>query len=220
MQPTTAVIYCRVSTESQGAQGLGMDAQVARCLAFCEAEGLVVLDTVREVESGTHDDRPMLAEALTLARARRAALVVAKVDRLGRRLGTVVRVLDGRAPVYVAELGRAASRLVVEIQAVVAADEARRISDRTRAALAQAKARGTQLGNPRWSESIEGARAARVSRADEFATAVLPAIDSIRAAGVTTLAGIAECLTARGIRTARGGQEWNAKQVSRVLART
>ncbi len=219
MQPTAAVIYCRVSTAGQGATGLGMDAQMARCLAFCDSEGLDVLDTFREVESGTQDDRPMLAEALTLARSRRAALVVAKVDRLGRRLSTVVRVLDGRAPVYVAELGRAASRLVVEIQAVIASDEARRISDRTRAALAQAKERGTQLGNPRWAESIDGARAARMSKADRFAASVMPAIDEIKAAGVATLDGIANCLTARGVRTSRGGQEWNAKQVSRVLAR-
>jgi DNA invertase Pin-like site-specific DNA recombinase len=219
MQPTAAVIYCRVSTASQGASGLGMDAQEARCSIFCVTEGLTVLDTYREVESGTHDDRPMLAEALTLARSRRAALVVAKVDRLGRRLGTVVRILDGRAPVYVAELGRAASRLVVEIQAVVAADEARRISERTKAALEQAKARGVQLGNPRWSESISGARAARMTKADRFAASVMPAVEQIRSAGVTTLAGIAGCLTARGIRTSRGGQEWNAKQVSRVLAR-
>ena len=219
MEPTAAVVYCRVSTEVQGVSGLGMDAQEARCRIFCEAEGLTILDTFREVESGTHDGRPMLAEALRLARSRRAALVVAKVDRLGRKLATVVRVLDGRAPVYVAELGRAASRLVVEIQAVVAADEARRISERTRAALAQAQQRGVQLGNPRWAESIEGARAARVSKADQFAASIQPAIDEIRAAGVTTLSGIAQCLTARGIRTSRGGSEWNAKQVSRVLAR-
>jgi DNA invertase Pin-like site-specific DNA recombinase len=219
MQPTAAVIYCRVSTASQGASGLGMDAQAARCLAFCDTEGLEVLHTFREVESGTQDDRPMLADALTLARSRRAALIVAKVDRLGRRLSTVVRVLDGRSPVYVAELGRAASRLVVELQAVIASDEARKISDRTKAALAQAKARGTQLGNPRWSESIDGARAARVSKADRFAASIMPAVGEIKAAGVTTLDGIAKCLTARGIRTSRGGQEWNAKQVSRVLAR-
>jgi len=219
VMPAAAVIYCRVSTASQGATGLGMAAQEARCLAFCEAEGLTVLDVYREVQSGTDDGRPLLAEAMTLARSRRAALVVAKVDRLGRRLAKVVQILDGRSPVYVAELGRTASRLVVELQAVIAADEARRISDRTKAALAQAKVRGVQLGNPRWADSIEGARAARMSKADNFAAALAPTIDEIKAAGVSTLSGIAGCLTARGVRTSRGGQEWTAKQVSRVLKR-
>ena len=134
MEATAAVIYCRVSTAGQGASGLGMAVQEAMCAAFCEQEMLQVLDTFREVESGKRDDRPMLADALTLARRQRAALVVAKVDRLGRRLATVARVLDGRSPVYVAELGRSASQLVVELMAVVAADEGRRISERTRAA--------------------------------------------------------------------------------------
>ena len=217
--PTAAVIYCRVSTVGQGASGLGMAAQEARCLAFCVAEGLTVLDVYREVESGTDDGRPLLAEAMAMARTRRAALVVAKVDRLGRRLAKVVQILDGRSPVYVAELGRTASRLVVELQAVIAADEARRISDRTKAALAQAKVRGVQLGNPRWAESIDGARAARMGKADRFAAGMAPTIEEIKAAGVTTLAGIARCLEARGIRTSRGGQEWTAKQVSRVIAR-
>jgi DNA invertase Pin-like site-specific DNA recombinase len=203
----------------QGAKGLGMAAQEARCLSFCEAEGLTVLHVYREVESGTQDDRPMLAEALTVARSRRAALMVAKVDRLGRRLSTVVRILDGRSPVYVAELGRAASCLVVELQAVIAADEARRISDRTKAALAQAKQRGVKLGNPRWQESIDGARAARMGKADRFAASLAPAIEEIKAAGVSTLSGIAGCLEARGVRTSRGGPEWTAKQVSRVLDR-
>ena len=68
-------------------------------------------------------------------------------------------------------------------------------------------------------ESIDGARAARMSKADRFAAALAPTIDEIKAAGVSTLSGIAGCLTARGVRTSRGGQEWTAKQVSRVLAR-
>jgi DNA invertase Pin-like site-specific DNA recombinase len=116
-----------------------------------------------------------------------------------------------------------ANRLTVHIMAAVAEHEAAMISQRTRAALAAAKACGVKLegdrGNIR-AIAVEGRRIAvarRVAQADRRAADVAPAIRELKAAG-TSLRGIAADLTARGIPTPQGGT-WSAVQVSRVLAR-
>jgi hypothetical protein len=89
--------------------------------------------------------------------------------------------------------------------------------DLTKAGLAKAKAQGVKLGNPKIG-TIESGRAKRTQIANERAANILPIIDAIRAAGVTTLIGVADALNARGLRTARGNM-WSATEVSRTLAR-
>jgi DNA invertase Pin-like site-specific DNA recombinase len=92
------------------------------------------------------------------------------------------------------------------------------ISQRTKAALAQKKAEGVVLGNPRLDEfrgnGAEGNRAA----AEVFAATVLPIINGVRKAGATSLREIAKALNDRGVATARGGS-WHASNVANVLAR-
>jgi DNA invertase Pin-like site-specific DNA recombinase len=107
---------------------------------------------------------------------------------------------------------------MVGIMALVAEDEAERISQRTKAALAAAKARGVKLGGIRSREAVNTSISRRVSAADQHATSVLPIIKEIRAAGVTSLNGIAQALQARGVRTARGGR-WHAQTVRNVILR-
>ena len=93
------------------------------------------------------------------------------------------------------------------------------IAQRTREALAAAKARGVKLGNPRLAEARAGVTAARIAAADAFAANVRPIIREIQKSGVTSLRGVAKALSARGIKTARGG-EWTAVQVSDILERS
>ncbi len=111
-----------------------------------------------------------------------------------------------------------ANRLTVGITALVAEDEAERISQRTKAALEAAKARGVRLGGMRNREAVANGVARRKAMADQHAASVVPIIDEIRAAGITSLEGIATALTARGIPTARGGR-WHASTVRNLLLR-
>ena len=116
-----------------------------------------------------------------------------------------------------------ANRLTIHILAAVAEHEAKAISERTKAALAAAKARGRVLGGFRGHVVDDGARRASLAtrRAVSAARAadIAPVIAELRASGVTSLLGIASALHERGIPAPRGGASWSAAQVSRVLAR-
>jgi hypothetical protein len=105
------------------------------------------------------------------------------------------------------------------LYAALAEKERALISQRTRAALAAKKAQGVKLGNPRAAETVGKAHAANRAAADQFAANVLPIVRTIQATGISSFAGIAEALNARGIRTARGGT-WHASTVRNLLARS
>jgi Recombinase-like helix-turn-helix domain len=139
--------------------------------------------------------------------------------RRGGRLRPHSRVRRGRE-----RQGRGCARPAAtagsRLSAALAEKERRLISDRTKAALAQRKAQGKRLGNPRNAEYAAAlGRAAQVSEADCFAANILPIVEAIRASGISTLAGIAEALNARGIRSARGGQ-WRISSVQNLMARS
>jgi DNA invertase Pin-like site-specific DNA recombinase len=118
-----------------------------------------------------------------------------------------------RVPFLVAELGPRVPPFMLHIYAAFAEEERRMISERTRAALQAAKARGVKLGNPK----IEVAHAKNKAEADAFAASVKPMIEALRAEGLS-LRAIAAKLTERGVETARGGR-WEAAQVRGVLQR-
>jgi DNA invertase Pin-like site-specific DNA recombinase len=105
-----------------------------------------------------------------------------------------------------AELGSDADPFMLHLCAALAEKERRQISERTRAALAARKERGTKLGNPRNAGAAAAGRRVQVSAAAEFAETVLPIIASLQKSGITSLRGIAVALNGRGVRTARGGR--------------
>jgi DNA invertase Pin-like site-specific DNA recombinase len=123
-----------------------------------------------------------------------------------------------RVPFIVAELGIDTDPFMLHLFAALAEKERAMISRRTKDALAAAKARGVRLGNPNLAATTAEAAAARTAAADAFAAKVRPIIREIQNSGVTSLRGVARALTARGIRTARGG-DWTAVQVSDILRR-
>jgi DNA invertase Pin-like site-specific DNA recombinase len=219
-----AVAYYRVSTERQRKSGLGIDAQRDAVVRFAEGEGFEITSEFVEAESGKGADaldrRPRLAAALSAARCCKCVVIVAKLDRLSRDVAFISGLMAQRVPFIVAELGADADPFMLHLYAALAEKERRLIAERTRNALAQRKAQGNRLGNPRnVKEAAALGRAARVSEADRFAANVLPIVAAIRASGINTLAGIADALNARGIRSARGGN-WHASAVQNLIARS
>lgn len=141
---------------------------------------------------------------------RRTRLLVAKLDRLRRRAADILRLLDEpRVDFTIADMPNA-TPLAVGIMAVLAEDEAKRIRERTKAALAAAKARGVQLGSPerlRHADPRERARASaavRSAKAGRFAEDLGEVVDELRAEGATSLRALAAGLNERGLRTPRG----------------
>lgn len=220
------IAYLRVSTAGQGRSGLGIEAQRAAVANYLNGGDWKIIEEFTEIESGRRDDRPVLDKALAAARIHRAAVVVAKVDRLTRSLSFLSRLLDAGVDVRFADLPAIegpTGRFMLQQMAAVAELEAGMISARTKAALAAARARGVKLGGDRGNrlsaEARAAGRAARAATAAARAGDLAPTIAEIRAAGATSLREIAAVLNARKIPTARGAGEWTAVQVSRVLAR-
>jgi DNA invertase Pin-like site-specific DNA recombinase len=219
------VAYYRVSTARQGRSGLGLEAQAEAIARFAEAEGLEVVKTFTEVETGKGADalerRPQLAAALAEARRRgKCAVAVAKLDRLSRDVHFISGLMMQRVPFLVAELGADVDPFVMHLFAAIAEKERALISTRTKAALAAAKARGTKLGGDRGSLTNEVRQAAVASlqtQAKAFADSVKPAIDKLRAQGASSLRELARGLSAQGMPTARGAANWTAAGVARVL---
>ena len=221
------VAYYRVSTDRQGKSGLGLDAQRAAVAQYVAGAGGVVAAEFEEVESGKRNDRPQLAAALAACRARRAALVIAKLDRLARNARFLLHVVEGtgEAGVVFCDLPSVppgpVGKFLLTQMAAVAELEAGLISQRTRAALAAAKARGTVLGNPRLRagspDQARAAAAAKSAQARARAADVLPYLDAARRAGARTLHELAEALTNRGVPTPAGRATWQPEQVRRIV---
>jgi len=224
---TRFVAYYRVSTDRQGRSGLGLDAQREAVARYVAGVGGEVAATFEEVESGKRNDRLELAAALAACRARRATLIIAKLDRLARNARFLLSVVEGSGEggVVFCDLPQVppgpVGKFLLTQMAAVAELEAGLISQRTRAALAVAKARGVQLGNPRLrAGSPEQARAAakvKSIQARARAADVAPYLDAARRAGARTLHELAAALTARGVPTPGGRREWRPEQVRRIL---
>lgn len=216
------VTYLRVSTKRQGDSGLGLDAQRKAVSDYLNGGAWAVCGEFVEIESGKSDvNRPQLQRAIAACRIYGAKLLIAKFDRLSRDAHFLLG-LEKAGIEFVATDNPHANRLTVGIMALVADEERRAISARTKAALAAAKARGVKLGGDRGATLSSAAKAkgvqARIAMADNRATDLRPIIAEIRAAGARSLRQIAEALNERDILTAKGGR-WSAVQVSRIEAR-
>jgi Site-specific recombinases, DNA invertase Pin homologs len=212
------VVYRRVSTSDQGRSGLGLEAQDRDIRLYLDNYAEVPFEVIGEfleVQSGKDNDRPELAKALDLCRRTGAELLVAKLDRLSRRVSFIATLMDDpKVRLRVAAMPNA-DKFQLHIYAALAEQERDFISLRTKAALAEAKAQGRKLGGLR---DKTGARNEAIQRdAQAFARKVAPIVQPMRTSGAT-LADIAEALDGAGISTARGGK-WTATQVKRVLDR-
>jgi DNA invertase Pin-like site-specific DNA recombinase len=215
------VAYYRVSTQKQGRSGLGLEAQRHAVAEFLDGGDWKIVGEFTEVESGKKSDRPELARALAMCRLHGATLVIAKLDRLSRNAYFLFGLEKAGVDFVAADMPNA-NRLTVHIMAVVAEDEAERISKRTKDALAAAKKRGKKLGGFRGFMPTARMRKlsaeARQERTEARASDLAPIIKDLQAAGKTSLRAIAAGLNEQGIPTARGG-EWSSPQIMRLLER-
>jgi DNA invertase Pin-like site-specific DNA recombinase len=206
------VAYYRVSTDKQGITGLGMEAQRQAVARYINSTGKLVSEFT-EVESGRRDsNRPQLHTALAECRRRPAVLLIARLDRLARNVAFIANLMNSDVEFVAVDMPQA-NRLTIHILAAVAEHEREMISQRTKAALAAAKARGTKLGNPRYKESIARARAARGIR--QPAPEVLSLVSGMRKQG-KGLRAIARELNRLNIRTPQGCK-WYASSIKKRL---
>jgi DNA invertase Pin-like site-specific DNA recombinase len=213
------VSYLRVSTDKQGRSGLGVEAQREAVTRHMARVGGVEVAAFVEVESGKRADRPQLLQALAAARAHGATLLIAKLDRLGRNVHFVSGLMESGVDFVACDMP-AANKLTIHIIAAMAEHEAQMISERTRAALAATKARGTILGGYRGGPAPTDAHRAKATTAKQMKAAnrardLGPLLATIRSEGHVSLPAMAAALNARGIPTARGCA-WTPTAVRRV----
>jgi DNA invertase Pin-like site-specific DNA recombinase len=209
--------YLRVSTDRQGQRGYGLEAQHKAIADYLTGGSWELLGEFVEIESGKRNDRPQLEAALAACKRHKAKLVIAKLDRLSRNLAFIATLMERRVDFVCCDMPEA-NRLTIHIIAAMAEHERSMISERTKAALAAAKARGVRLGSKKLAEARKLAAVAIKAGADRYAANVLPIIREIQRAGATTREDIANALNARGIATARGGR-WYGSSVRNILAR-
>lgn len=212
------VPYFRVSTDQQGRSGLGLEAQQRAVGEYVRGVGGEMLDEFIEIESGKRSDRPELARALAHARRKKATLVVAKLDRLARNTHFITSLQRSGVSFRAADMPQA-NEFMVQIIAAVAEYEARLISERTKAGLASARARGVKLGKiENLARGNHAAARSNAARALAIAARMRPVIDALTAEGVSSARGLARLLNARGYVTDRGCQ-WHPMTVGRLLKR-
>jgi DNA invertase Pin-like site-specific DNA recombinase len=218
------VSYLRVSTDKQGRSGLGLEAQKSAVEAYLNGGRWKLVAEYIETESGKRTDRPQLKAAMAHAKAVGATLVIAKLDRLARNLHFVSGLMEGGVD-FVAADNPHANRLTIHILAAVAEDEARRISERTKVALAAAKARGIKLGNPNGARALRGKQVGNKqavttvrANAKQRAENLRAIVDDLKSQGTFTVRAMAAELNTKGILTPRGGT-WHPTSTARLLAR-
>src|SRR5512135_3065776 len=183
------VAYYRVSTKRQGASGLGLDAQNTAVETYARATAGRIIRSFTEVESGKRNDRPELAQAITHVQRTNARLVIARLDRLSRNAAFLLNLMQSKVRFVAGDMPEA-DETMVGVMALMAQREAKLISERTRAALRAAKARGVKLGTDNLTDDDKArgrvpGLATMKAKADTFAHDLAPVVRELREAGWT-----------------------------------
>jgi DNA invertase Pin-like site-specific DNA recombinase len=218
------ISYLRVSTDKQGAKGLGIDGQRKMITDYLNGGQWELVKEFVEVESGkAHENRPMLKAALEACKRTGSKLLIAKLDRLSRNLAFIANLMESGVEFTAVDFPTA-NKLTIHILAAMAEYEREMISKRTREALSAAKARGVQLGNPKGltrkaiKRGVAASLAVRQAKADEHARRVYGVIKQHQDEGLS-LRAIARKLTEERELTPRGAQTWTAAAVRSAVMR-
>ena len=223
------ISYLRVSTDKQGKSGLGIEAQREAVASYLNGGRWSLMSEYVETESGRRSDRPKLATALAHAKAVGAKLVFAKLDRLTRNVDLLRALVNSGVDLVFCDLPSVPpgpmGRFLLTQMAAVAELEAGLIGERTKNALAAAKARGVKLGNPNGARALRGKQTGNAKavakikeKAAQRATDLQGIIASIQRSGITSVRAIAGELNRQGINAPRGGL-WHPTAIARVLSR-
>jgi len=206
------IAYFRVSTSRQGQSGLGLEAQQKAVSDFLHAKDWLLTGSYTEVESGKRKDRPELAEAIAHAKRIKGKLVIAKLDRLARNVHFISGLMETRVDFLAVDMPTA-DRFMLHVYAAMAEEEGRRISQRTKAALQAAKARGVVLGK-------NGKVLAERNKAEAlaFAQTMAPIIAALKLEGCTTVRAVTNALNLKGIKSREGGR-WHLQSTQKLLKR-
>lgn len=218
------IAYYRVSTPRQDKSGLGLEAQRRDVEQYAREHDSPIAHEFTEIESGRVNSRDALTRALTLAKLTGATLLVAKLDRLSRNAAFLLTLRDSGAKFKAVDMPDA-DETTVGVMAVVAQAESKRISERTRAAMAVAKSNGRKFGNPNGARALRMAAKSNTASvksikvgADNFAADLAPILNGLSDEGITTLQAIADALDERGFKTRRGGK-WRRNTVRNLFIR-
>lgn len=209
------ISYIRVSTQKQGMSGLGMEAQQKAVQQYLAEQGAELVAEYVEVESGRKTDkqRPELAKALEACKKHKAVLVVAKLDRLARNVHFISGLMESKVKFLALDMPEA-NELTLHVMAAFAEHEAKRISERTKAALAVAKERGVKLGTA-GAANLRPNIELRQQKAKDFAESLSGIFEGFKLRGLTQRQMVVE-LNTLGLKTTRGNA-WSLIQVQRVL---
>lgn len=217
--PDKFVTYYRVSTQRQGTSGLGLDAQRQTVAQYLSGAHRTTVGSFTEVETGKGSNalskRPQLRLALEMCKKTGATLLIAKLDRLSRSVNFVSGLMESKVSFVACDLPEA-NQLTIHIMAAFAEHEARRISERTRDALAAAKARGVVLGAT-GPANLKTCNDQRQHKAHEFLERLRPVLEGMKAQELTRRAMV-ERLNALGIKAPMGGA-WSLGQIQRLVKR-
>ena len=212
MRTPQYVCYYRVSTARQGESGLGLDAQRAAVQAYIAGNPGDVLEEYTELESGRKSNRPQLTSALNLCRRKRAVLLIAKLDRLARNVHFVSGLMEAGVD-FLAVDQPTKDRFMIQLTAAFSEEELRKISTRTKEALAAAKRRGVVIG------ATGAARAKRLKAEAEIkAEQYRSSIEDVRRSGARTTKQIRDALNALNV-PGPGGGRWHLPNTFRTLKR-
>jgi DNA invertase Pin-like site-specific DNA recombinase len=223
------ISYLRVSTDKQGRSGLGIEAQREAVTSYLNGGRWTLVAEYVETESGRRSDRPKLAAALSHAKAVGAKLVFAKLDRLTRNVDLLRSLVASEVDLVFCDLPSVPpgpmGKFLLTQMAAVAELEAGLIGERTKKALAAAKARGVKLGNPNGARALRGKQTGNTEavtkikqKAAQRALDLQGIIDGLKRSGITTVRSITSELNRQGISAPRGST-WHPTAVARLLGR-
>jgi DNA invertase Pin-like site-specific DNA recombinase len=217
------VAYYRVSKMRKGRSSLSVQGQRAAVKKYLEKHPGKVVEEFSETESGRNDKRPQLLEALRICRMRRASLLIARLDRLSRSFSLISNLCESDIEFVAVDLPEA-NRLTIHLLAAISEYETKQMSDRIKAALAVAKARGVKLGGNKGltPERIRAAQKAAAIARTAYALArardLAPLVWQLRGEG-KSCRQIATELERLGINPSRGGK-WHDSAVRKIFLRT
>ena len=227
MQKTNYICYYRVSTQRQGQSGLGLEAQRKSVADYLNGKQHNIIDEVTEVESGRNTNRVKLKAAIDLCKATNATLLVAKFDRLSRNARFLLQIKESGVKIAAADMPDV-DELVIGIMAMVAQHEAKAISERTRAALQAAKARGVVLGaydkedkskfigRCGTKEDALNANAARAAKYRQVSLGKLRSLEHFDPDNSLSSRVLAKVFNDNGIPTVSGKGKWSSNSILRL----